>query len=88
MSVSRVREIGELVGDQQQDLARVFINAFEDGGSKFPIDFDSTWRFLNYSTKGSALRKLKSDQFLGGGGLHCTAREGFQGSSYQPSRVR
>ena len=65
MSVSRVREIGELLGDQQQDLARVFINAFEDGGSKFPINFDSTWRFLQYSTKGSALRKLKSD-FLEG----------------------
>ena len=51
MSVSKVREIGELVGDQQQDLARVFINAFDDGGSKFPIDFDNVWRFLNYSTK-------------------------------------
>lgn len=59
MSVSRVREIGALLGDQQHDLARVFVNAFDDGGSKFPIDFDSLWRFLNYSTKGNALQKLK-----------------------------
>lgn len=50
----------------KQDLALVFIKAFGDEGNRFPIDFNGVWRFLGYSTKGNALRKLKSEQFLEG----------------------
>jgi hypothetical protein len=44
---------------EKQDLALVFIRAFDDGGNNFPIDFDEVWLFLEYSTKGNALQKLK-----------------------------
>jgi phage anti-repressor protein len=50
----------------KQDLALVFIKAFDDKGNQFPINFDDVWRFLEYSNKASALRKLKSPQFMEG----------------------
>jgi hypothetical protein len=50
----------------KQDLALVFIKAFDDKGNQFPINFDDVWRFLEYATKASALRKLKSPQFMEG----------------------
>ncbi|GAQ88710.1 hypothetical protein KFL_004530150 [Klebsormidium nitens] len=45
--------------EEKQDLALVFIKAFKDEGNAFPIDFDEVWTFLEYSTKGNALQKLK-----------------------------
>jgi hypothetical protein len=49
-----------------QSLATVFYNAFNDTGKEFPIDFDTVWQFLEYSTKGNAVRKLKNGGFKEG----------------------
>lgn len=48
-------------GDQQ--LAAVFIRAFQDKGNEYPVDFDEAWNFLGYSTKANALRKVKRGGF-------------------------
>jgi hypothetical protein len=53
-------------GESRWELAAIFVRAFDDEGNRFPIDFEEVWRFLEYSTKGSALRKLKSPQFMEG----------------------
>jgi hypothetical protein len=58
MADPKVMALGEAVGEHQEEMARVFINAFGDDSSKFPFDFDRVWTFLGYSTKASALRKL------------------------------
>ena len=49
-----------------QDLATVFIKAFNDGGIEFPIDFDDAWKFVAYSNKANGLRKLKKGGFKEG----------------------
>jgi phage anti-repressor protein len=64
MADPKVMALCKAVGENHQEMARVFINAFDDKESKFPFDFDRVWTFLGYSTKASALRKLKSDQFM------------------------
>lgn len=48
-----------------QDLAKVFVNAFDNRDEKFPIDFDHAWTWLEYARKDSALRTLKA-QFIYG----------------------
>jgi hypothetical protein len=53
-------------GLQAQNLARVFIKAFDNSGNQFPIDFDEARAFLGYSNKANALRKLKGGQFQEG----------------------
>jgi hypothetical protein len=59
MSNPKVLAVREILGGKRQDLAKVFIKAFDDGGNRFPIDFEDVWQFLAYSTKGNALQKLK-----------------------------
>jgi phage anti-repressor protein len=56
---SKVVANRDFSGADRQDLARVFIKAFDSRGSPFPIDFEDVWQFLDYSTKGNALQKLK-----------------------------
>jgi hypothetical protein len=46
--------------DEAQDLAKVFVKTFQDGGRQFSIDFDDAWRWLSFSRKDSALRSLKT----------------------------
>jgi hypothetical protein len=49
-----------------QSLATVLYNAFNDKGKEFPRDFDTVWQFLEYSTKGNAVRKPKNGGFKEG----------------------
>ncbi|GAQ93349.1 hypothetical protein KFL_014610020 [Klebsormidium nitens] len=59
LSHPKVSAIVDISDGEKQDLALVFIKAFDDGGNDFPIDFDDVWLFLEYSSKGNALQKLK-----------------------------
>jgi hypothetical protein len=52
-------------GESRRELAAIFVRAFDDGGNRFPIDFEEVWRFLSYSNKANALRKLKQTFFEG-----------------------
>jgi hypothetical protein len=56
---SKVVANRDFSGADRQDLARVFIKAFDSRASPFPIDFEDVWQFLDYSTKGNVLQKLK-----------------------------
>jgi hypothetical protein len=49
----------ERVIEGGQDMARVFVRAFDNWDKKFSVNFDSVWTFLGYSSKGNALRRLK-----------------------------
>jgi hypothetical protein len=42
------------------DLAKVFIKTFQDGGRLFPVDVDDAWVWLRFSRKDSALRALQN----------------------------
>ena len=64
LSHSKVVAIRDFENNRKESLARVFVKAFDDGENPFPIDFDVAWEFAGYSNKASALRKLKSHQFL------------------------
>jgi phage anti-repressor protein len=60
---AKVKASNALTPETRQELAKVLTGAFMDSDNKYPLHFEDVWRFLGYSTKGNALRKLK-DQFI------------------------
>lgn len=46
-----------------QNLATVFIKAFDDHGRQFPISFDEVWRFVGYGNKANGVKRLKHGGF-------------------------
>jgi hypothetical protein len=62
-ATAKVAASDALPKETRQELARVLTGAFMERDEKYPIRFEDVWRFLGYSSKGNALRKLK-DQFL------------------------
>jgi hypothetical protein len=52
-------------GESRRELAAIFVRAFDDGGNRFPIDFDDVWRFCGMSNKGNGVQKLKRMFFEG-----------------------
>lgn len=45
--------------DDWRKLGKVFVKAFDDGGRKYPIDFDQARIWLKYGRRGNALRTMK-----------------------------
>ena len=62
--------IAHLMANQDQDIDR-----FCDKDGEFPINVDLVWKYFGYSTKGSAVRYLKSHfkegASSGGGSWEC-----------------
>lgn len=73
-------DVSQLEGWQQ--LASVFVKAFDDKGQRFPIDLDEAYVWLQYGRKDSALRTLKAhftentDYICAAGEVHQTVGSG------------